>query len=67
MTTKAKPVTPLQEAQKLASALAKIDSRESVARSNMEERYQAERNELLGAASPAAIRVYEASLSEVAG
>lgn len=58
---------PMKEAVKLQSALDKIDSREVNARSNMEQRYQTERNELLEAASPPAIRILEAAKSVVAG
>lgn len=57
----------MKEAVKLQSALDKIDSREVNARSNMEQRYQTERNELLEAASPPAIRILEAAKSVVAG
>jgi hypothetical protein len=57
----------LLQAERLQRALSKIDSRESVARANMDERYQAERNELLEGASPAVLRILEAAKSEVAG
>ena len=66
MTAKPNP-NPLQEAQKLAAAIAKIDKREQVTMGNAAMRYQAERNALFEAASPVALRLYEASKSEVAG
>lgn len=68
MAAKSTPApTPLQQAEKLQRALSKIDMRESVARSNMEERYQAERNALMDGVSPAVLRIIEAAKSEVAG
>lgn len=66
-TPKAKTLSPIAEAERLRSALAKIDAREQAALSNAQERYQAERNALLLTASPAVQRILEAASSVVAG
>jgi hypothetical protein len=63
----AKTISPLKEAERLRSALAKVDAREHVYVSNAATRYQAERNALIAAASPAALRVLEAASSVVEG
>lgn len=65
--TKSKQINPIKEAETLQRKLSRIDMREAVTRANMEERYQAERNELLAGASPMVLRIIEASKSEVAG
>lgn len=62
-----KTVSPLDEARKLQTLLDRIDRREREAAHNAAVRYQAERNDLLGAASKAALRIIEAAKSEVAG
>lgn len=61
-----KQTNPLKEADTLRRKLEKIDARETLARSNMEQRYQEERNELMEGASPTVLRLLEAAKSEVA-
>jgi len=58
---------PIAEAKSLQTKLARIDRREITARANMEERYQAERNELLRTASPVALRIIAAASGEADG
>jgi hypothetical protein len=59
--------TPMAEAVRLQAALDKINTREQKTLANTMERYQAERNALTEAASPAALRILAAADSEVAG
>lgn len=63
----AKTISPLKDAERLRSALAKVDAREQVYVSNAAVRYQAERNALMEAASPEVLRILEAAKSVVAG
>lgn len=62
-----KTISPLDEARKLQASIARIDKRERDATNNATMRYQAERNALFEAATPAAKRVLAALDSEVAG
>jgi hypothetical protein len=65
--TSARARDPIAEAKSLQTKLARIDRREITARANMEERYQAERNELLRTASPVVLRIIAAASGEADG